>query len=290
MSKEEIFLEAERAELPLVQIFKEANSSTYDCEMEAGCFLQKFERESKDSGIDEEGKTIIFAGRVEVKNGQGLFDEDLASLRVDCLAAGLWNNYFEGCSKWSYRNTENMEEINHLNSKSQWCNAGKSVVTVTAPTSAHQITTNQATTVAGVIHPGSISTCQSRLGMSLEFIVLESSLFNTEGWLVSGQEVSGSRSGGISFTVNGNSYFELVLISNVGGSGVVSAAWIKGTNTDWMSMSRNWGMNWQSGAYLNSQSLSFRVQTDDWRTVTVYDVAPSDWYFGGTYSYSWVNY
>ncbi|KAJ3684695.1 hypothetical protein LUZ61_013859 [Rhynchospora tenuis] len=113
MSKEVIFLEAERAGLRLVQIFNEANSSVYEGQMEAGCFLQKSERESTDCGVDEERERTIFAGRVEVKNDQGLFDEVLASLKVDCLAAGLWNNYFEGCSKWSYTGSENLE-INHL--------------------------------------------------------------------------------------------------------------------------------------------------------------------------------
>jgi hypothetical protein len=113
VSKNVIFLEAERAGLPLVQFFKEANSSVYEGQMEAGCFLQKLERNSMGCEGDEEGNRIIFAGRIEVKNGQGFFDEDLASLQVDCLAAGLWNNYFEGCSKWSYSCTENLE-INHL--------------------------------------------------------------------------------------------------------------------------------------------------------------------------------
>uniref|UniRef100_A0A453FNX9 Expansin n=1 Tax=Aegilops tauschii subsp. strangulata TaxID=200361 RepID=A0A453FNX9_AEGTS len=94
------------------------------------------------------------------------------------------------------------------------------------------------------------------------------------------------RSGGMRFTINGNNYFELVTVANVGGSGVVSQMWIKGSKTDWMVMSRNWGASWQSNAYLNGQSLTFKVQTDDGRVVTADNVAPYNWWFGGTYT-SW---
>ncbi|KAK3163590.1 hypothetical protein QOZ80_1AG0005670 [Eleusine coracana subsp. coracana] len=94
------------------------------------------------------------------------------------------------------------------------------------------------------------------------------------------------KTGGIRFGVNGHDYFELVLITNVGGAGAVAAAWIKGSFTDWVAMSRNWGANWQTGAYLNQQSLSFRVQTDDGKVVTAYDVAPANWQFGYTYQSS----
>lgn len=92
------------------------------------------------------------------------------------------------------------------------------------------------------------------------------------------------RSGGLRFTINGRDYFELVLVSNVGGAGEVSNVWIKGSKmSKWQVMSRNWGANWQSLTYLNAQSLSFRVQTSNGRTRTAYNVAPSNWRFGQSF-------
>ncbi|KAH7373154.1 hypothetical protein KP509_17G040500 [Ceratopteris richardii] len=73
------------------------------------------------------------------------------------------------------------------------------------------------------------------------------------------------------FTINGHSYFNLVLVTNV-------------SRTEWQPETRNWRQNWQTNAVLDGQSLSLQVTTSDGRSVTSYDVAPTDWRFGQTFS------
>ncbi|KAK2376737.1 putative expansin-A17 [Trifolium repens] len=62
------------------------------------------------------------------------------------------------------------------------------------------------------------------------------------------------KSGGIRFTINGRDYFELVLISNVGGAGDISKGWIKG------------------------------VQLSNGKTRTAINVSPSSWRFGQSFA------
>ncbi|OAY68737.1 Expansin-A16 [Ananas comosus] len=91
------------------------------------------------------------------------------------------------------------------------------------------------------------------------------------------------REGGIRFTIAGSSYFHQVLITNTGSDGFVTAVKVKGSRTGWIPMARNWGQNWQCDTDLRGQPLSFEVTDSEGRTLTSYNVAPSDWRYGQTF-------
>ncbi|KAK3406267.1 hypothetical protein EUGRSUZ_K02434 [Eucalyptus grandis] len=91
------------------------------------------------------------------------------------------------------------------------------------------------------------------------------------------------KQGGVRFTITGNPYFNLVLVSNVGGAGEVVSVQVKGDKVPWTTMQRNWGQKWETNAMLVGQSLTFRVRASDGRFTTAWHVAPPNWQFGQTF-------
>jgi hypothetical protein len=92
------------------------------------------------------------------------------------------------------------------------------------------------------------------------------------------------RQGGIRFTMGGFNFFELVLVSNVAGSGSVRSVSVKGGSTGWITLNRNWGANWQCNSGLVGQALSFAVTSTGGQTLYIYNVVPSWWSFGMTFT------
>ncbi|KAA8518449.1 hypothetical protein F0562_015923 [Nyssa sinensis] len=91
------------------------------------------------------------------------------------------------------------------------------------------------------------------------------------------------KKGGIKFELKGNEGWLLVLVYNVGGVGQVVDVQIKGSMTNWIQMTRNWGQNWQTTQQLQGQSLSFQVTASDGKMVQSWNVAPANWQRGQTY-------
>ncbi|XP_038905931.1 expansin-A7-like [Benincasa hispida] len=93
------------------------------------------------------------------------------------------------------------------------------------------------------------------------------------------------KKGGLRFTLQGNGYWLLAYVMNVGGGGDVSGMWVKGSKTGWIKMSHNWGASYQAFSSLVGQSLSFRITSYSTKeTITAWNVAPSNWRFGLTYN------
>ncbi|XP_062146571.1 expansin-A7-like [Alnus glutinosa] len=92
------------------------------------------------------------------------------------------------------------------------------------------------------------------------------------------------RSGGLRFAFQGNGYWLLVYVMNVGGGGDISGMWVKGSKTGWISMSHNWGASYQAFATLRGQSLSFKITSYTTKeTIIAWNVAPASWSVGLTY-------
>ncbi|KAG9135974.1 hypothetical protein Leryth_023740 [Lithospermum erythrorhizon] len=106
-----------------------------------------------------------------------------------------------------------------------------------------------------------------RLWTGLEYIIL--SCFNCCGMHVFDlnivvrlpfSRVPCFRKGGLRFQFQGNGYWLLVYVMNVGGGGDIATMWVKGTKTGWINMSHNWGAsyqlcNWEASTYFQANFI-----------------------------------
>ncbi|XP_024390438.1 expansin-A10 [Physcomitrium patens] len=94
-----------------------------------------------------------------------------------------------------------------------------------------------------------------------------------------------AKKGGMRFTINGNPWFVMILVTNCGGAGDVQQLQIRGSDTPWYPCVRNWGQMWQmtSDPNLPGKALSFRATLSDGSVAESLNAAPSNWGWGQTF-------
>ncbi|KAL9256240.1 Expansin-A23-like protein [Drosera capensis] len=98
------------------------------------------------------------------------------------------------------------------------------------------------------------------------------------------RRISCSARGGIRLRIaKANNNWILVLVYNVAGAGTISGVKIKGNDGIWRQMTRNWGVNYQTGGNWYGQSMSFQITATDGRTIEVDYVVPGSWQVGQSF-------
>ncbi|KAG6554006.1 hypothetical protein Mapa_004923 [Marchantia paleacea] len=95
-----------------------------------------------------------------------------------------------------------------------------------------------------------------------------------------------SKQGSMEFRIEGNPWWHIVFITNVGGPGDLGEVYIRGSSTKrWVRMSHNWGVGYQVfGGYLG-EGLSFMViSSSNFETVMAWNVVPANWQLGQTFT------
>uniref|UniRef100_A0A0D9WKX1 Expansin n=1 Tax=Leersia perrieri TaxID=77586 RepID=A0A0D9WKX1_9ORYZ len=95
------------------------------------------------------------------------------------------------------------------------------------------------------------------------------------------------RTGGVRFCLQGNHYWLLLYVMNVGGAGDVAALSVRSSNGgNWMQAAHNWGITYQVFAALdNTAGLAVKLTTfsSPQQTIVVGDAIPAWWITGLCY-------
>ncbi|KAG6382296.1 hypothetical protein SASPL_158041 [Salvia splendens] len=161
---------------------------------------------------------------------------------------------------------------------SKWCNKGSPITTITA-TNLCPPNWSQDSNNGGWCNPP-----------RSHFDMAKPAFMKIAQWTagivpVTYRRVGCNKKGGIRFKFEGNGYWVLVYVMNVGGGGDVANMWVKGSKTNWISMSHNWGASYQAFATLGGQPLSFKITSYTSHQVLIANyVTPANWQPGMTYT------